>query len=189
MNIVQIGCHDGNDHVFDYIKNNSDKINKIFLIEPIEEKIQELKHTYNAFTNVAFFNLAITETDEKKETSFFIPLDLLHSQTSSVNKAHLSRHYGGEYKEIIIPCTTLNNFLTLHNLKTIDRLYIDAEGLDCKIVRSIDFDKFNIPYICYEHIHSDGACVFSDYGIETAAYLGSLGYRLHEHGMNTVAEK
>jgi|TARA_R110000751_G_scaffold236817_1_gene337979 hypothetical protein len=55
-----------------------------------------------------------------------------------------------------VPCTTINRFFRQCGLNAIDRLYVDLEGLDGHVLLNLDFDRFNIPFIMYEHLHLDG---------------------------------
>jgi FkbM family methyltransferase len=155
MNIVQIGCHDGNDHVYKFINENLAFIKTAHLIEPIKENLLKAVDLYKNFEFVNLHELAIVDNDLINEIEIFYPEDINESQTASILKSH-SQYFQSNLKSVIVSCQSLNKFFKLNNINDIDRLYIDTEGLDCKIIDSIDFNLYNIKYIEYEYIHSDG---------------------------------
>jgi FkbM family methyltransferase len=175
MNIIQIGCHDGNDHVFEFIKYNKNKIKRAILVEPLPEKIFQAKERYNCYDFVEFHECAIVDSFENAEISFFHPEDLIHSQISSINFDHV-KNFRSDIKEIKVKCVNIQKFLDNLNLQKIDRLYIDTEGLDCKLIEQIDFNKYDIDYIEYEYIHSDGIHKYGENGIKIEEKLIKLGY-------------
>ena len=50
---------------------------------------------------------------------------------------------------------TINKLFDKHNLIDIDILFIDAEGFDDRIIKDIDFGKYNINQLYYENMHID----------------------------------
>lgn len=176
MNIVQIGCHDGNDHVFDFISQNSSIISKAILVEPIPENLKKARLKYKDFNFVEFREIAIVDNENKEEISFFCPEDLKHSQTASTDIKHVLRHESN-VKELKVKCKSISKFLQEINFPIIDRLYIDAEGLDCTIIKQINFSKHDIRYIEYEYIHSDGSYHFGSNGIQVEQMLLNLGFK------------
>jgi hypothetical protein len=61
-------------------------------------------------------------------------------------------------EEIDIACVPFNFLMEQLNIKEIDYLKIDTEGLDFDIIKSIDFNLFDIKLIKteYEHISDQG---------------------------------
>jgi FkbM family methyltransferase len=175
MNIVQIGCHDGDDHVFEFIKYNKNKIKRAILVEPLAEKITQAKEKYKDYNFVEFYECAIVDTFEDTEISFFYPEDLTHSQIASINLDHV-KNFRSDIKEVKVKCINIQKFLEDLNLQKIDRFYIDTEGLDCKLIKQIDFNAYDIDYIEYEYIHSDGIHKYGENGIEAENKLIQLGY-------------
>lgn len=186
MNIIQIGCHDGNDHVFQFVSENYETIDRLILVEPLKEKLKEAKIKYQNFKFVEFFELAIVDSEDQDEISFFFPEDLIHSQISSIDINHVLRHRQ-DVKEVKVKCLNIKKFLDSLNLSKIDKFYIDTEGLDCKLIKQIDFNKYSIDYIEYEYIHSDGSYTFGQNGSEVQNMLLNLGYNKIEHPPFNVA--
>lgn len=176
MNIIQIGCHDGNDHVFEFISQNERNIERAILVEPLPEKIKEAQTKYKNFNFVEFHEVAIVDFEDKEEISFFFPRDLIHSQISSTSFNHVANHRS-DIEEIKVKCISIKKFLNKINLSEIDRFYIDTEGLDCKLIKQIDFTKYNIKYLEYEYVHSDGINTFGQNGIFVENMLLNLGYK------------
>ena len=54
---------------------------------------------------------------------------------------------------------TLNKLFEKYQMSNIDVLFIDAEGIDDKLIYSIDFEKYNISEIYYENLHIDNNAV------------------------------
>lgn len=159
MNIIQIGCNTGNDHVYEFIKSN--KCNNILLIDANPYVLDICKTQYlslnNNNNNINFLNYAIVPDTLSDTIKFYIPKEDKMSAHCSVSAEFVVRHLHPELEELDIPCLTINNLCRRYNINNIDRLYIDAEGLDAKIVSSIDFSYIDIKYIYFEYTHTDGA--------------------------------
>jgi hypothetical protein len=54
-----------------------------------------------------------------------------------------------------VKCTTLNKLFQKYNLNKIDVLFIDAEGFDLEIIKSINYEKYDVRNILYEYRHID----------------------------------
>jgi len=158
-NIIQIGANDGMrfDILNSYIKKYK---TKSLLVEPIKINYEKLKENYKNCNFVSFENSAISvsneisslyKVDEKyiKNYSKHIP------GITSFDKDHLLKH-GVKSSHIIresVSSISMKDLITKHDLKSLDLLYVDAEGYDGKIV--IDFLITTIfkPIIILEFIH------------------------------------
>jgi hypothetical protein len=90
--------------------------------------------------------------------SFYIPKNEPTCGLSSLSSSHLSNH--GRHEEIEetkVAARTAHSLFDELELTCIDRLYVDVEGWDAKILLSIDFKKYFIPFILFEHLHLDGS--------------------------------
>lgn len=158
MNILQIGCNNGNDHVFSFVSSHKEFINKLVLVDACEIALDKAKKLYSSLNlNIEFINKAVTTNNEDTVT-FYIPEtepDSAHSSTvrSVVNGSRLGKERLIEKK---VQACNIVDLLELFDSKLIDRMYSDTEGLDCLIVNSIDLQKYKIPYIQFEFSHSDG---------------------------------
>jgi FkbM family methyltransferase len=154
MNILQIGCNHGKDHVLDFYREHYDDINKIVLVDASKDALAECSETYNNDSKCEFLNYAVVTTAET-QVKFYQPLGDTKSGHASIFQQHTISHLHPQISEEIVPAININILLELYN--PIDRLYIDTEGLDAQIIKAINFSKYKIPYIFFEFVHSDGA--------------------------------
>lgn len=63
--------------------------------------------------------------------------------------------HGGEYKDIEVNCYNFNELLESNGIFQVDYLSIDVEGVEYKILDSIDFDRIQISIIGIENNYSD----------------------------------
>ena len=103
-------------------------------------------------------NAAISDTEENK-TLYFV--DELNTQ-NTLEANHLSfliNHHNLKKEEIteqIIKTKRLDKILDSYNFDDIDFMNIDIEGHELNILKSIDFFKYKIKFICIEMInHND----------------------------------
>ncbi len=149
MNILQIGCNDCNDHVFDFIKENQESINELIIVDALPKCAETASEKYSFIKNLKVFNKAIGT--ENKQCKFYFPEDDEKSAHASLKQDHVLNHRHDKINYIEIECIDINEFLA--KLPPIDRLYIDIEGLDVETLLHLNFSDFSIPYIEYEFYH------------------------------------
>lgn len=176
MKIVQIGCNNGDDEIYKLI--NSQRVDFALLVDANPFVIEELaKIRYKSFNNVKIECHLISNVVEEKK--FFIPHFDGHkySQHSSLCIDHIKKHGHKleEMREFSMTSTTLNDLFIKNNLYEIDYLYIDCEGEDFNIINNIDFLKFNIKKITFEHDHIPDKNVNYPYILTK---LSSYGYKI-----------
>ena len=153
MKIIQIGAHKGYDDLTDIVKNiDNSIIESLILVEPQQEFNESLNSCYSGY-NFTIENLVITDNEDDKTCKFYSCIEEKNKEISSLNKEHLIKHNQFNYIEKEYKCITLNGLLKKYNIKTLDILFIDSEGFDDKIIKSIDFDEFEIKKIYYENLH------------------------------------
>lgn len=179
MNIVQIGANRGGDDLSDIIGDRQP--NKLILVEPMSVHNDYLKSYYNWVDNLFIENLAV-DTESNKEVEFFFHLDdgPLY-EVASLSKEHIyERHLQlspDRVSSLISKTITVNDLLDKHNIKNLDILFIDAEGHDDTIIKSIDFKKFDIDSIYFENLHLKDDSVYD--------FLSKLGYNIiYNYGTN-----
>lgn len=163
MVVVQIGANRGNDELTSIIQGVD--LNKLILIEPFEKFNQSLLECYNNIDNLFIENVAITDNKEKEFETFYLHEKMDQNvEQASMLKSHIEKvfnkpeyvvdkTYDEQVIELKIKCSTINDIFNKYNLQSIDILFIDAEGFDDKIIKSIDFEKFNVDKIYYENMH------------------------------------
>ena len=188
MNILQIGCNEGNDKVSDFISKNKKYFSKVLLVDASSSALELAKTFYKDFEGIDFRHVAVIDSDES-EIDLFYPANTPNNVHCSVIEQHVTQHKkieGDIYqrpaekvKKEKVPATRINNLLDYFDSQYIDRLYIDVEGLDCEIINDIDLQKYNVGYIRFEHTHSENT--FSSNGPnlkKTVNFLNQFGYTI-----------
>jgi FkbM family methyltransferase len=189
MNIIQIGCHKGQDRVQSFIEQNYENINKAILIDANKECIDACKESYKHLPKVDFLQYAIIPSDETT-VNFYIPTESLQvAEQGSVSKEFIETG-NLPYRTVITPSTNLNKLFKEQNINKIDRLYIDAEALDIDIINSINFAAVDIRFLFFEKLHSDYRLSHGGKKYENCIEkLKKLGYEVHDQDWDSLAIK
>lgn len=172
LNIIQIGTNRADDHLASIVKNYlPDQIQNLILVEPFSIHNSKIQNCYTRYLNKLHIeNIVITPEppENGRATLWYHPQDLTHNnatELASLNKQHASRiverYKFDEMQYLECPAMTINSLFAKYNLQHIDILYIDTEGYDDKIIYSIDFNKYRISSIFYEHLHIDKWALFN----------------------------
>ena len=147
--------------------------NKVLLIEPVNYNFQQLKNKFKNKDNITFENVGIS--DEKKQIKFYYVNENSikklgkewASGIGSFKKKHLLDHHGKRFKiteseieEANIKIVTFDDIIKKYNINEIEYLFIDTEGYDYQIIRSINFNKIKINRIKFEYKHFDDTFKF-----------------------------
>lgn len=185
MIIVQIGTNRAHDDVTGLVNLYGDQIEKLILVEPLKIHHDIIKTCYQNQKGVYIESLAVTDDLELKELTFYYHKeDGPGFEVAGTSKEHILKHsvFNPKLTEegivtLKVPCITLNQLFEKYNLTDIDVLYIDVEGLDDRLIYSLDLDKYNVVNIIYEHLHIDGE--------KTIKYLENKGYStIRNYGHN-----
>jgi hypothetical protein len=65
----------------------------------------------------------------------------------------VSHLQGGEIQSFDVPAITLDQLFKKYNIKKLDWLLLDVEGIDAEIIMSFDWTKYDIGRIEFEHLH------------------------------------
>jgi len=156
---VQIGSNDGikNDPLHVYIRKNGWKG---ILVEPDKANFTKLRYNYSRVNGLIFENVGIGP--ERGEMLFYRLKDIKenepgwYDQVGSFDKGTFFKNieYGKELDKRIIaeplPVITFYDLLQKNNFGEVDLLHTDTEGFDYKILKSIDFSKYNIRVVLFE---------------------------------------
>lgn len=182
MNIIQIGTCVGNDDLTNIVKDN--KVNLLLLIEPMEIHNEAIRACYRDpentknIENIYLENVVIVPENRDNISFYYHEKDGPRYEVASIYKEHILKHgYPMEgLVELKVRCTTLNDLFEKYNLRLIDILFIDAEGADDSLIKSIDFDKYSIDKIYFENLHISNKGVY--------LFLENLGYTIsHNVGL------
>lgn len=162
MKVVQIGSNKGNDNLSEHLLANYDELEFGLFVEAIPLHINDLKKCYSKFKNIIVENVAITTPENKNKTVKFY----LHTkdgptyEISSIVKNHVL-HYGkimphlqgGKIIEFDLKCISLDDLFEKYKIIDLDWLFLDLEGLDAEILLSLNWKKYNIKRVEFEHLH------------------------------------
>lgn len=153
MNIIQLGVCEGNDDLTQLVGNSQPDI--LILVEPLSIHNEKIMECYKDITNKHIENVAISTGDEEEISFFYLKNDWPKNEIASTDINHIFKHgYSlDETEEIKIKCLKINKLFEKYNLKKIDILFIDTEGIDDLIIKDIDFDSFEIDEIYFENLH------------------------------------
>ena len=138
-----------------FIKQNSNKDDKIFLIEANPKNIPKLDECYKQYSNVKILNLGISNLNNENVSFFYTEDDAPYYMVSSTQIEHVKKHYpNSKIKEFKIKTISVNNLFKNFVINSeIDYLSIDLEGIDYEVLMAIDFKKYTIRNISIEHLH------------------------------------
>ena len=164
FSLIIIGAHNGSG-LEELVSN---QIDNILLIEPVDYNFKSLKERFQKKNNIYFENIAIS--DERKQTKFYyVKKNAIKklgkdwaSGIGSFKKKHILDHHRKRFKitnydieEIDIQILIFDDLVKKYNIDEVEFLFIDTEGFDYNIIKTINFDKININKIKFEYKHLD----------------------------------
>lgn len=194
MTIIQIGANDGKDHVFDYVSEHKELIDRLVLIDANPHCIPVLTETYKDYSKAEIYNFAVVPFEipigHDTTVELLIPTNNSISSHSSLMSSHMEKHGHSALERVEVQAKNINSVLKEFSNGIIDRLYIDVEGYDVDIINSIDFTAVDIKYLCFEFIHADGPQSFRGPKLDACKQLlTNLGYTLTTVEYNIIAQK
>ena len=140
--------------------------NKVLLIEPVKYNFNQLKNRFKNYKNIIFENIAIGEKNELIDFFYILESSVTKlkkhwaSGIGSFSKDHILKHRTKRFqvtendiKCIKIETMTFNQLTEKYKITRINKLIIDTEGFDYKIIKSINFKKIFINKIMFEKKH------------------------------------
>tara|TARA_R110000737_G_scaffold339920_1_gene362314 strand:- start:74 stop:661 length:588 start_codon:yes stop_codon:yes gene_type:complete len=195
MKIIQIGANNGKDEVFDFINQHNDSLELAIIVEPIpfENILSTLTDQYKNINNSFIENIAISHEEEVNEVDLYYQEDSNY-EVSSFNYEHTKSHSLNLDKQPIlrmkVKCCTINQLMDKYNIKDLDYLFIDTEGLDVHIINSIKFKEYNIKNIIFEAVHTDGPFKKGNNFVIILQLLFQLGYSVKSfNAFDLIASK
>ena len=164
--LVSIGSHSG---IWLQGELNKYNLKKNILVEPVPYNIDQLEKNTKDFKDITIERSAIS--DKNEIASFFYlkkdSIDKLKkhwaSGIGSFDKSHLLNHRSKRFQitdddieEIKINCINFESLKKKYSIYKIEKLMIDAEGAEFKILNSINFSDIEIKEIFFEKKHFDG---------------------------------
>ena len=188
--LVVIGAHSGlylKDLVVEYEGRN------ILLVEPVPYNYEILDLEYKDDPKIIICKNAIIDKS-KKDFFYYVKKESITklgkhwaSQIGSFDKNHILNHKNKRFdikeddiETIQIEFITFDDLIQKYSIKSIDKLQIDVEGAEYKIMNSINFQKIEINKILFESKHFDGTFIEGKKLEEIEEKLKSNGYKLQQ---------
>ena len=188
--LVVIGAHSGTflkDLVDEYQDQN------ILLVEPVPYNYEILDSEYKDDPKVIICKNAIIDKS-KKDFFYYVKKESINklgkhwaSQIGSFDKNHILNHKNKRFdikdndiETIQIEFITFDDLIQKYSIKSIDKLQIDVEGAEYKIMNSINFHKIEINKILFESKHFDGTFIEGKKLQEIQEKLKSNGFKLQQ---------
>ena len=188
--LVVIGAHSGlylKDLVVEYEGRN------ILLVEPVPYNYEILDLEYKDDPKIIICKNAIIDKS-KKDFFYYVKKESITklgkhwaSQIGSFDKNHILNHKNKRFdikeddiETIQIEFITFDDLIQKYSIKSIDKLQIDVEGAEYKIMNSINFQKIEINKILFESKHFDGTFIEGKKLKEIEEKLKSNGYKLQQ---------
>jgi len=183
--LVIIGAHNGTGLEND-VRNTS---KKILFVEPVKYNFIQLQNNFKNLKNAFFENLAVSNNNDKLNF-FYVKQDSIKklgkhwaSGIGSFSKKHILDHKSKRFQITdddidiieIIPIT-FDQLMQKYNIKIIDKLLIDIEGSEKKIIESINFEKTLIKELIFEYKHIDDTFLFEESLEKIIDYLSKKNF-------------
>ena len=186
FDLVIIGAHNGLGLEELILKQK----NKVLLIEPVNYNLQSLKVRFENIDNIIIENVGIS--DERNQIQFYYikesSLKKLGKEWASgigsFKKKHLLDHHRKRFQitendleETNVKILVFDDLVKKYNINEIEYLFIDTEGYDYKIIKSIDFNKIKINKLKFEYKHLDDTFKFEVRLLELRELFSQLNFR------------
>ena len=194
MKIIQIGCNNGSDDVFNFIEKHKEDLEKALLVDANSKALKEAEIKYSDKSNFCDFkNLAIIPIDiDGGFIKLYAPEEQEISGFSSVSRQHVVAHAHHENLiEFDVETKSLNKLIEEFG-GDVDYLFIDTEGLDALNLFSLDYLNFNIKNIVFEYIHTDGIVKVGPRLNGLLTFLSQIGFKIEKDPdceYNLIAKK
>ena len=186
--LVVIGAHSG---IFIKELIESYKGQNILLVEPVAYNYELLEKKYSSHNNIFICKKAIIDKP-KTDKFYFVKKESISklgkhwaSAIGSFDINHLLNHRNKRFKieeediaQIKIEFITFEKLTHIYSIKSIDKLQIDIEGAEFKVMDSINYEKIKINQIFFEAKHFDGTFKEGDKLSKIKKKLLSNGYKL-----------
>ena len=164
--LVVLGAHSG-EHLKDLFNEYANS--NILLVEPVPYNYEALEKNYGKKENFYICKHAILN-ENKIDNFYYVKKDSISklgkhwaSGIGSFNKKHLLNHKRKRFliesediQKIEIDFITFEDLVKKFSIRSIDKLQIDVEGAEFKIMNSINYKDININQILFESKHYDG---------------------------------
>lgn len=159
------------------------------LVEPLPKVYERLVVNYQGVDTVRFANVAIGATSGELElfrlvdkTGKFNLDDMTSFDRATSERLRSMYRFDAEIETCRVPCLTLDALVEREQLADLSLLFMDIEGGEWEILRTIDFSRIRPAYIQFEHTNLDEATAQKCYEL-----LDEQGYGLCRQKTDTIA--
>ena len=196
FSFLQIGANDGvmNDPIYKFNTDNSSVVSG-YVLEPLPDIFKKLSENYSFCPNIKAFNVAIHATESEMVLHRVKPshkdkVSEFANGIASFNKTHWEKTnlipHIDYMEEVLVQCTTFQDFIELNAIKELDLLLIDTEGYDYEILMSVDFSLIKPKIIRFEHGVRNKLMSSSDF-TNLCNHLNSFGYQVIAESYDATA--
>jgi beta-1,4-mannosyl-glycoprotein beta-1,4-N-acetylglucosaminyltransferase len=163
LSVVQLGTNKANDDLSDLILKNYSKLKFGLFVEANPMHKKDIEKCYSRYKNAIIETIGIKKSsdDESETLTFYVNSnDGPDYEIASTKIEHIFKHMqtvshlvGGTIETFEVPCISLEQLLDKHNVKELDLLAIDLEGMDGEVLLNLDLQKYNIKKIEFEQLH------------------------------------
>jgi len=193
MCIMNIGAYDGieNDPISHFVRTQ--ECDAIFL-EPQKKAFTNLVKNYQQYPHFLLINKALDDVSGQR--NLYVVDENLKSmphwfnQIASFDKKHVKKHeefapgLNDSISKERVDTISFEDLLSNYEIKRVDIIQVDAEGMDDKIIRWIPFSRIKPGLLIYEVAHMSQSMQS-----ETCDYLIEHGYKIFpmNSGMDAAA--
>jgi len=183
MKFLQIGSSTAEDHLPQLTKDSCAEL--VVLVEPLKIHHDKISQAYFGIPYVILDCAVVPNPIPSGKIPFFFHMDdCPNYPLSSISEDHFFQPRHGSLQkekvvEISVPARTLSSILEEFNLYRLEYLMLDAEGIDDRILYSLDWRKFDIKQIYYEAVHINNLKLISflePLGFSVTYGLGPWGF-------------
>lgn len=191
ISFVQIGANDGktNDPIHETVRAQGWRG---ILVEPVDYLFERLVRNYAGCPDLHFAK-CVVDAEPGEKTFYWIPEwdsppGTMHDQLSSLKRDVIMTHeqHIPELERMLVEtrvaCRTVRQLVEEYGFDEAHALFVDTEGSDYDILRSVDFGGLGVRLVYYENSHFDAQTVRA-----AQELLVGQGFRTLELDDNTVA--
>jgi FkbM family methyltransferase len=160
------------------------------LVEPLNYNFLQLQERFKKFNNIYFENRFVSNNNNKTKFYFVKENSVAKlgkhwaSGIGSSSRKHIidhkSKRFNITHNDIDmfeIRCVTFNELCQKYSIDHIDKLLIDVEGSEKKIIESIDYKKILIKELTFEYKHLDTTFFFENKLKELIKFLNNENFQ------------
>ena len=140
--VIEVGANWGTD-----TENLATKNTTVYAFEPTPQLIEHLKDKFKNNTNVHIIDLAVDEEEGRAEFNIAGTSDWgcssLYNFTENIHEKWLGRPDFNFTETCIVDKVRLDNFINENKIESVDYIWIDAQGNDFRVLKSLG-DKISI---------------------------------------------